>query len=376
MDFFGQYTFLLAYFLFLSAIFSTQAWQPLVRELQRNKENKENKENEIFLSFYFSEIIFSTLGVIIAILLEKTFLNIFGYLGELPKIGILIIIFSQTNSFFGYFRYKNKHNLINIVQITQYSIILASCFFIGEINLNKFFIYIFLSYFISYAVGIYFILKTISIKTINIKEISLSSAFKICFPFYITILTDSPIRDLIVFIINKYFGAELVGFYRILTQIGNAYTKLTQPIYQASYSELVLVINKKQEHIVTSIIKKILITSALTLSIISAILIISYNLWIPIFFTSQYLIYYQYFIIYIIIQIIIGASVIINSAFLAIANGYEMFRCTAIINLLFIIFLYILISNLQFIGVFIAILIQVLMNISWKYIFLKSKEII
>ncbi|MDX7425545.1 lipopolysaccharide biosynthesis protein [Providencia hangzhouensis] len=379
IDFFGQYTFILAYFIFLSSVFSTQAWQPLVRTLQNDKTRN---ERDIFLSFYISELLFSFSGVILAIFVGNNILHFFNYSGELPDIGILIIIFSQNNAFFGYFRYKNKHKLINIIQILQCSLVFIFIFIFYFTNntthnsVHDFFIYVFVSYLISYLFSVVLILKMIKIKKIRKNKIHIKDSFKYCFPFYITILTDSPIRDLIIFIINKYFGSELVGFYRILTQIGGAYTKLTQPIYQASYSELVSVINNKKEELAKHIIKKIFYISFIVLAIISIGLIVSYKYWVSVFFTNQYINYYIFFTIYIIIQVIIGSSVIINSAFLSIANGWQMFTCTATINLFFSILLYILTLKLQFYGVLMAILIQVIMNISWKFQFLRKKKII
>ncbi|MCK9792120.1 hypothetical protein M1S95_23415, partial [Providencia rettgeri] len=147
-------------------------------------------------------------------------------------------------------------------------------------------------------------------------------------------------------------------------------------IYQASYSELVSVINNKKEELAKHIIKKIFYISFIVLAIISIGLIVSYKYWVSVFFTNQYINYYIFFTIYIIIQVIIGSSVIINSAFLSIANGWQMFTCTATINLFFSILLYILTLKLQFYGVLMAILIQVIMNISWKFQFLRKKKII
>ncbi|EMP1179675.1 hypothetical protein Q4Q78_10860 [Morganella morganii] len=370
--FFGEYTFSISYILFFSAIFSTQSWQPLVRYLQEEREPI--NDNNIIISFYICEIVFSLLGYILALYLDNKLTDFFNSHSPITSYGLAIILFSQNNTFFGLFRFKNKHHYISIIQVTLYGLILFFCI----INKNKItnptelIEYTFIAYLISYILALVLFIKIIKLNSIDFRKLQLVYSIKMCFPFYITILTDSPMRDITIFIINKYFGSNLVGFYRILTQFGGVFTKLTQPIYQASYSEVVRLFYAKKLVELKKIIIKIIKISMSYLLLLSIPIVITYDFWVSLFFSSTYIQYKLFFIIYIICQILIGTSVIINSAYLAIASGWQMFICTATINTIFVILLYFSTTNFGFIGILISILIQVLLTIFWKSIYIKK----
>ncbi|KJG13738.1 hypothetical protein UB38_07875 [Photobacterium iliopiscarium] len=113
--------------------------------------------------------------------------------------------------------------------------------------------------------------------------------------------------------------------------------------------------------------------SIVVLLLLSMFLYFSYELWVGYFFSRSYVEYKEYFLLYLIIQIIIGTFMVINSTFLAKANGRDMFVMTLIINVIFIIAIYILSLKFAFVGVLISILIQVLLNAILKTLYIKSK---
>ena len=372
VHFFGNYVFIVSFFVFISAIFNAQTWQPLVKDLK----NENKSEKSTFITYYILETLFSLFGVVVALIIQSYFFEIFNFKDkDIPLYLYLVIIVMQNNTFYGYFRYNDKHHLINFFQMIQVATLLILTIFIFifyKDNLDYLLMAFVFSYLLSYILCFIYILSRLT-GCVSFDNKFLYQAIKNCFPFYITTLTDSPIRDFTIFIINKVSGVELVGFYRLLTQFGGVFSKLSLPIYQASFSEFVDLINKNMLDELFLIIKKIMCYSVVVLLSLSIFLYFSYELWVGYFFSSSYIEYKGYFLLYLIIQIIIGTFMAINSTFLAKANGRDMFVMTLIINVIFIIVIYILSVKFAFIGVLISILIQVLLNAVLKTLYIKSK---
>ena len=66
VHFFGNYVFIVSFFVFISAIFNAQTWQPLVKDLK----NENKSEKSTFITYYILETLFSLFGVVVALIIQ------------------------------------------------------------------------------------------------------------------------------------------------------------------------------------------------------------------------------------------------------------------------------------------------------------------
>ncbi|WP_060988939.1 lipopolysaccharide biosynthesis protein [Photobacterium leiognathi] len=369
---FGKYVLYQSYILFFASVFSLQTWQPLIKELI----SSEMKRN-VFIGFFIPEIIFSFIGLIVAYKFQQLFFNFFNINEASYSLMMLSpIIFLQNSSFFGVFRFYNKHFFVNLVQISNVSLTIILGTILFSFGMEIFLNYIYTVYAITFLIAFFLSMlllnkenNSVSLITIN----GIRKSIRLSFPFYVTSLTDIPIRDATLFFVNKYCGIEITSFYRILMQFSSLLSKVSLPIYQASYPEMVLLSKDKKNNELTKLIKNVTFLSFILISPIALLLIATYDYWIPMFFSESYKAFKEVFVFFMLIYALSGVFVAVHPAFVVICSHKLMVYITLFSNVMYLIVLIILAPFLGVWGILIACFCQISLVIGIKYKVIRSE---
>ena len=184
-------------------------------------------------------------------------------------------------------------------------------------------------------------------------------------------IVDLPVQTIDVFIVSV-LGNATVAIYKIFKQIIGIISKVTGPIQQSilpQFSELSAKGNEKRGFEVVIKIHKTILKYTLPISILVGIT--SY-FWLGKLYDMTYANYWYILFIYLMIQTYALSYTTIHPFFITLGN----MRINAIIeftaNIVYLIVSYILVRVMGLLGITIAFLIQILLNIFLKYFCIKK----
>lgn len=184
-------------------------------------------------------------------------------------------------------------------------------------------------------------------------------------------IVDLPVQTIDVFIVSV-LGNATVAIYKIFKQIIGIISKVTGPIQQSilpQFSELSAKGNEKRGFEVVIKIHKTILKYTLPISILVGVT--SY-FWLGKLYDMTYTNYWYILFIYLMIQTYALSYTTIHPFFITLGN----MRINAIIeftaNIVYLIVSYILVRAMGLLGITIAFLIQILLNIFLKYFCIKK----
>ena len=184
-------------------------------------------------------------------------------------------------------------------------------------------------------------------------------------------IVDLPVQTIDVFIVSV-LGNATVAIYKIFKQIIRIISKVTGPIQQSilpQFSELSAKGNEKRGFEVVIKIHKTILKYTLPISILVGVT--SY-FWLGKLYDMTYANYWYILFIYLMIQTYALSYTTIHPFFITLGN----MRINAIIeftaNIVYLIVSYILVRAMGLLGITIAFLIQILLNIFLKYFCIKK----
>ena len=184
-------------------------------------------------------------------------------------------------------------------------------------------------------------------------------------------IVDLPVQTIDVFIVSV-LGNAPVAIYKIFKQIIGIISKVTGPIQQSilpQFSELSAKGNEKRGFEVVIKIHKTILKYTLPISILVGVT--SY-FWLGKLYDMTYANYWYILFIYLMIQTYALSYTTIHPFFITLGN----MRINAIIeftaNIVYLIVSYILVRAMGLLGITIAFLIQILLNIFLKYFCIKK----
>ena len=184
-------------------------------------------------------------------------------------------------------------------------------------------------------------------------------------------IVDLPVQTIDVFIVSV-LGNATVAIYKIFKQIIGIISKVTGPIQQSilpQFSELSAKGNERRGFEVVIKIHKTILKYTLPISILVGIT--SY-FWLGKLYDMTYANYWYILFIYLMIQTYALSYTTIHPFFITLGN----MRINAIIeftaNIVYLIVSYILVRAMGLLGITIAFLIQILLNIFLKYFCIKK----
>lgn len=184
-------------------------------------------------------------------------------------------------------------------------------------------------------------------------------------------IVDLPVQTIDVFIVSV-LGNATVAIYKIFKQIIGIISKVTGPIQQSilpQFSELSAKGNEKRGFEVVIKIHKTMLKYTLPISILVGVT--SY-FWLGKLYDMTYANYWYILFIYLMIQTYALSYTTIHPFFITLGN----MRINAIIeftaNIVYLIVSYILVRAMGLLGITIAFLIQILLNIFLKYFCIKK----
>ena len=184
-------------------------------------------------------------------------------------------------------------------------------------------------------------------------------------------IVDLPVQTIDVFIVSV-LGNATVAIYKIFKQIIGIISKVTGPIQQSilpQFSELSAKRNEKRGFEVVIKIHKTILKYTLPISILVGVT--SY-FWLGKLYDMTYANYWYILFIYLIIQTYALSYTTIHPFFITLGN----MKINAIIeftaNIVYLIVSFILVRVMGLLGITIAFLIQILLNIFLKYFCIKK----
>ncbi|EMN7355514.1 hypothetical protein WB890_001115 [Vibrio parahaemolyticus] len=374
-DNFGKFAIYQSYILIFASIFSLQSWQPLIEKLTNS-----NDELNSFMSFFVPEFFLGLIALFISYFSQDLIFSFFRFddIKPFSLLALTPIVFLQQSSFFGLFRHKRKHLVVNLLQIVNISllILLSVLIYFMDKNVNDLIRVSYVAYFIPFLLSIAFTTLLLRVNDCNIrtKSLDIKSSFRKSFPFMITSMADIPIRDMTLFLVNKYCGVEVTSFYRILLQFSSLLGKVSIPIYQASYPELVNINKFGEKSDFYRVIKKIIIYSSFLMLPIFLALTASYNFWVGAFFSENYVDYHYEFSFFIFSYTLAGIFMVIHPVFVIKCNHILMVLTTLFANIVYVLLVLMLAPEFKIWGILFALFAQIITVIVIKLLIILRSD--
>ena len=184
-------------------------------------------------------------------------------------------------------------------------------------------------------------------------------------------IVDLPVQMIDVFIVS-ILGNSTVAVYKTFKQIVGIISKVTSPIQQSilpQFSELSAKGNEKRGFEIVIKIHKIILKYTIPISILIGIT--SY-FWLKRLYNITYASYWYVLFIYLIIQTYALSYTTIHPFFITLGNMKTNALITSIANIIYLVIGYLLIRFIGLVGIIIAYLIQVVLNIFLKYYQIKK----
>jgi O-antigen/teichoic acid export membrane protein len=259
---FGQYVLFLSFIEIVDRVFNFQTWQAFIKYandflVQNEKKNVVMLIKYSFLVDFFSLIVATFVAIILSPFVLE-FYNIPNDFLSLLFLMSLTILFRTAEITTGIFRFYNKFALQAKIVFYSSSIKLG-LFLLITICCPKFDFFIYatiLSQLITTILKFYFAKSVLKKDSISVRDLVICKIdmylikkmkilhFIIYNNFDVTVRMIS--RQLDTVLIGRFFGSELVGLYKVVKEISNLVTKLTDPVYQTLYPEFAKMLSGKK----------------------------------------------------------------------------------------------------------------------------------
>ena len=372
-----------AYCLLLTSIFGFKSFQALIKYISKEiqKENFEKVKNYIKQS-YFLDIVAAVITMIVSFIFVNLYSKFMGWNNELLRYSYMFIVatvFQIQGTPIGILRIFDKFNYItynNVIVAVLRVIFYLIGIFMG-LKLN-YFMYIELFLYVLPNIT----LNYLSYRTL--KENKLQDFYKVKFKidknffkfnFYSNISStiDIPISHLTTIMINKYLGYSEISIYKIFEKIGSLIGKIGSPIGQIIYPELTEKISKKEYKKAKNMSDKLMYYIGGAGIVLTIFAYLTHKLWLWIFITD-YGDYIYPLIIYLLFTVFINCTVGVHNLFLALNYIKYTIPILTIVNLVYLIIMYILITQIGLSGVIISLFLQAVIIVALKIIIMKKNS--
>ncbi|WP_297520196.1 lipopolysaccharide biosynthesis protein [uncultured Clostridium sp.] len=372
-----------AYIGLFTGIFSFKSFEALIKYLTVTIHNNDIQKTKEYIKFSF---ILDIISVIFAFIFSYVLMGIIFkmmgwpiYLKPYICLYIIAILFTGTGTATGIIRVYDRFN--DMVRINVVIVFIKFIFYLVAFFMKFKFEYFFAVEFIFAIItnlsviiqGLYVLKekKILNFYKVKVKFDKEYFMFNVYSSLYTTL--DIPVEQITTFILNKYLGFSDVGVYNILTKIGGIILKIEGPLSQIIYPEMNKRIAKGENEGAIELYRKLFKNIAITGSIFSLILILTYNFWMSIFI-KDYMVYFLAFIIYLIFIVYTSSSRSIHDLFVALGYVKLNVRIILIVNAIYLPLLFFMIINFHLNGVIVALLIQALLVIEIKKYILKKNK--
>ena len=374
-----------SYMNIMDVIINIQSWRSTIQYGQKALVDGNEKELHSYVKLgCIMDISTAILCFIISILLPNLIGELLHWSNEMilcSEIFAITIISHFAGTPTAILRLFNKYNLValskTLAAIFKITAIVAYYLITKNLNLVSSTIIFMLTDFIGNILLVIFAFYNYS-KKYKISDIIKAKMPKdaksfISYTLWGTLseIVDLPVQTIDVFIVSV-LGNATVAIYKIFKQIIGIISKVTGPIQQSilpQFSELSAKGNEKRGFEVVIKIHKTILKYTLPISILVGVT--SY-FWLGKLYDMTYANYWYILFIYIMIQTYALSYTTIHPFFITLGN----MRINAIIeftaNIVYLIVSYILVRAMGLLGITIAFLIQILLNIFLKYFCIKK----
>ncbi|MGL4760509.1 MAG: lipopolysaccharide biosynthesis protein [Sarcina sp.] len=371
------------YCLLLTNILGFKSFQALIKYLSKSLADNDYVAMKKYIQqSYILDIIAAIVTMVVSFIFVQPYSMFMGWDNELVKysyIFIIAIIFQVQGTPIGILRMFNKFNYITYNNIGVG--ILRFIFYVIGIIYNvdltfymyvEIFLYIFPNIILNYLA--YKTLKANNLHDFyNYKFAVDKEFFKFNFYSNIASTIDIPVGTLTTIMINKYLGYSDISVYKIFEKIGSIIGKIGSPISQIIYPELTERIAQKKYKSAKKISDKLLIGIGGSGVVITILAYITHELWLGLFI-ENYNNYIGTLVVYLFFTVFINATVGIHSLFLALNYIKYTIPILLAVNSVYIVLLFILISNIGLLGVVIALFGQAIIVIVIKVKIMKKNN--
>ena len=374
-----------SYMNIMDVIINIQSWRSTIQYGQKALVDGNEKELHSYVKLgCIMDISTAILCFIISILLPNLIGGLLHWSNEMilcSEIFAITIISHFAGTPTAILRLFNKYNLValskTLAAIFKITAIVAYYLITKNLNLVSSTIIFMLTDFIGNSLLVIFAFYNYS-KKYKISDIIKAKMPKdaksfISYTLWGTLseIVDLPVQTIDVFIVSV-LGNATVAIYKIFKQIIGIISKVTGPIQQSilpQFSELSAKGNEKRGFEVVIKIHKTILKYTLPISILVGVA--SY-FWLGKLYDMTYANYWYILFIYLMIQTYALSYTTIHPFFITLGN----MRINAIIeftaNIVYLIVSYILVRAMGLLGITIAFLIQILLNIFLKYFCIKK----
>lgn len=374
-----------SYMNIMDVIINIQSWRSTIQYGQKALVDGNEKELHSYVKLgCIMDISTAILCFIISILLPNLIGGLLHWSNEMilcSEIFAITIISHFAGTPTAILRLFNKYNLValskTLAAIFKITAIVAYYLITKNLNLVSSTIIFMLTDFIGNILLVVFAFYNYS-KKYKISDIIKAKMPKdaksfISYTLWGTLseIVDLPVQTIDVFIVSV-LGNATVAIYKIFKQIIGIISKVTGPIQQSilpQFSELSAKRNEKRGFEVVIKIHKTILKYTLPISILVGVT--SY-FWLGKLYDMTYANYWYILFIYLMIQTYALSYTTIHPFFITLGN----MRINAIIeftaNIVYLIVSYILVRAMGLLGITIAFLIQILLNIFLKYFCIKK----
>lgn len=374
-----------SYMNIMDVIINIQSWRSTIQYGQKALVDGNEKELHSYVKLgCIMDISTAILCFIISILLPNLIGELLHWSNEMilcSEIFAITIISHFAGTPTAILRLFNKYNLValskTLAAIFKITAIVAYYLITKNLNLVSSTIIFMLTDFIGNILLVIFAFYNYS-KKYKISDIIKAKMPKdaksfISYTLWGTLseIVDLPVQTIDIFIVSV-LGNATVAIYKIFKQIIGIISKVTGPIQQSilpQFSELSAKGNEKRGFEVVIKIHKTILKYTLPISILVGVT--SY-FWLGKLYDMTYANYWYILFIYLMIQTYALSYTTIHPFFITLGN----MRINAIIeftaNIVYLIVSYILVRAMGLLGITIAFLIQILLNIFLKYFCIKK----
>ena len=374
-----------SYMNIMDVIINIQSWRSTIQYGQKALVDGNEKELHSYVKLgCIMDISTAILCFIISILLPNLIGELLHWSNEMilcSEIFAITIISHFAGTPTAILRLFNKYNLValskTLAAIFKITAIVAYYLITKNLNLVSSTIIFMLTDFIGNILLVIFAFYNYS-KKYKISDIIKAKMPKdaksfISYTLWGTLseIVDLPVQTIDVFIVSV-LGNATVAIYKIFKQIIGIISKVTGPIQQSilpQFSELSAKGDEKRGFEVVIKIHKTILKYTLPISILVGVT--SY-FWLGKLYDMTYANYWYILFIYLMIQTYALSYTTIHPFFITLGN----MRINAIIeftaNIVYLIVSYILVRAMGLLGITIAFLIQILLNIFLKYFCIKK----
>ena len=381
----GLFAVIQTFILAVNSLINFQTWYTVVKYFPSVKDDERYLNSLLKYSFKL-DIVTAIIGTIVAIFLiyfVGGLLNIPESYYSITQLFALSILINITGTATGYFRSKDKYKefVYSDLSSTFFKIIASIICFYYYPTIEAFLIVLFFTYLIkSFHINLIF-LKNRFNEIINSDTTLIHSKFDNIRNYSIvTSITngfDILFRQADLLVVSIFFGTHYAGIFKMIKTFVGLITQITNPIYIVLYPIVSDLINQHK----FKELREISIKSFMILSIFGVIGFIAFVLiedsLMTIFFDYSYLQYTNYLNYYLAITILSIIFTIIHPIANLIDLHKEVMYLTIVKLILFLLLVYILKINFEFIGFLIAVLIETIITIIVKLylIYRKAKKI-